>query len=415
MTLGQIPGARFAAIEGRRGKGEAGAAIETYFGIPPNSVAAADFPAAGIELKSVPLVTTQSGLRVKERTVISMIDYFALAQEHWASASVRKKLQILFVYFEHFADRPKQEFPVRHVTSWQPTAEVEEQIRLDWTRARDKVLAGLAHELSESDGKILGPCTKSADSTVLREQPFSTIDAKPRAFALKPTFTLALFEATRATRVDTARLAELSNLDQLRLRYRHFEGRTIADVGRELNIPPSESKSYAAKVVRRAVGAASGTLISELERTLTVRISRVGADLSPYEALSFPAFRHHELIYEDWDDSDLLSRIEHMLIVPVHGSRRDTPQTDCLVGAPVYWEPTAIQVEAIRGEWLRFRGLIRAGGAGALPRESETVAIHVRPHGRDASDRDPTPGGGVQTRKSFWLNKRFVQEILRGS
>ena len=61
------------------------------------------------------------------------------------------------------------------------------------------------------------------------------------------------------------------------------------------------------------------------------------------------------------------------------------------------------------------RDLIARGRADSLPTESQTTAIHVRPHGKDATDRDPTPGGGSQTRKSFWLNRRFIQSILHGA
>jgi DNA mismatch repair protein MutH len=415
LVLGQIPGGRFDALESKRGKGEAGAAIEAYFGIPPNSRPEADFPGAEIELKAVPVVKKQDGFRVKERTVVSMIDYSALASETWETAHVRSKLHILFVFFEHLQDRPKQEFPVLHVTLWQPEAQVLDQIHTDWMAVHGKVLAGLAHELSEGDGRILGPCTKAMDSTKLRRQPFSDILAKSRAFALKPMFTFALYLDSLDRRVNSEQLAELSNLERLRHAFRRFEGRSIEEVGRELVVAPSVGKSYAASVVRRAVVAASPIEKKELERTLTIKMSRVAPDLHPYEALSFPAFSHHELADEDWEDSDLLSRIEHMLIVPVRGARKETPQAECLIGSPVYWEPTAGQLARVEQEWSTFRDLIREGHADSLPKESTTQAIHVRPHGRDATDRDPTPGGGDQTKKSFWLNKRFVQQILQGT
>ena len=88
----------------------------------------ADFIGAGIELKAVPLVQKQNGLRVKERTFISMIDYRQLASESWLTASVRRKLHILFVFYEHLLGRLKVEFPVTHMTLWAPAGEVEDQV-----------------------------------------------------------------------------------------------------------------------------------------------------------------------------------------------------------------------------------------------------------------------------------------------
>jgi DNA mismatch repair protein MutH len=78
----------------------------------------------------------------------------------------------------------------------------------------------------------------------------------------------------------------------------------------------------------------------------------------------------------------------------------------------VLWRPSAEELDVIEHEWTMFRDLISSGKADELPTESQTMAIHVRPHGRVASDTDPTPGGGSVTKKSFWLNKRFVQRIL---
>ena len=121
-----------------------------------------DFPGAGIELKAVPLRLTGRGLGVKERTVISIIDYMALPGQTWTTASVRKKLKILFVFFEHIDEKPKSMFPIREILLWEPDARTDALLRADWERVFAKVRQGRAHELSESDGSLMGPCTKSA-------------------------------------------------------------------------------------------------------------------------------------------------------------------------------------------------------------------------------------------------------------
>ena len=146
---------------------------------------------------------------------------------------------------------------------------------------------------------------------------------------------------------------------------------------------------------------------------LTPRIARVRDDLMPYEALSFPAFRYHSLLEETWEDSDLLARIEYMLLVPVHGQTKGTPQKNCTLGMPVFWRPSAAELDLIRREWEIFRLEIRDGRADRLTPASQTQAIHVRPHSRDARDTDDAPGLGPVIKKSFWLNKPFVRDILR--
>jgi DNA mismatch repair protein MutH len=205
----------------------------------------------------------------------------------------------------------------------------------------------------------------------------------------------------------------LTTLDRLRHGFQRFVGRTIDDVAVDVGKAPTIGKSYAASVVRSAIKTVSPVAAEQLRDSApTIKMSRVNDESYPYEALSFPAFKHVELVNEDWEDSDLLARIEQMLIVPVRGRTRMTPQGECIVGEPLFWRPSKEQLDTIEREWTMFRDLISEGRADDLPKESETVAIHVRPHGRDASDVDPTPGGGQQTRKSFWLNKRFVHELL---
>ena len=355
--------------------------------------------------------------------MISMIDYDQLVLETWDTASVRKKLHILFVFFEHLVNEPKKLFPIRATILWEADAATEGLIRADWERVVTKVRHGLAHQLSESDGRIMGPCTKAKDSRTLRSQPFGPVKAKPRAFALKPSFTLYVYERSLRGRREESLVANqvasptAAFEEQLLHRFSRFESRSVGDVAGELGIPPSTAKSYAARVMRRIFGANDfRSEIREFKQMgLTPRTMRVDTSLMPYEALSFPAFRYEELLEETWEDSDLLSRVEYMLIVPVRGQTKATPQADCLFGHPVFWRPSANQLETIRREWEFYRLEIREGQAANLTPASQTIAIHVRPHARDAKDMVIAPVIGRVVKKSFWLNRAFVGQLLASS
>jgi DNA mismatch repair protein MutH len=357
---------------------------------------------------------------VKERTVISQIDYVKLMDQTWETASVRSKLKILFVFFEHFDGQPKSTFPIHAILLWEPDARTDALLRVDWERVFTKVRQGRAHELSESDGAIMGPCTKGATSASVRPQPFGTIEAKSRAWALKPSFTRRLYQAITKPQPVESLLDDLglsvSEQFEGRLieRFSSYVGRTVDAVAGELGVPSSSSKSYAAAVVRRIFGTKGfRTKILEFEEMgLTPRITRVGENLMPYEATSFPAFRYNALLEEEWDDSDLLARVEYMLFVPVQGATKETPQSDCTFGQPVFWRPSVQQLELIRREWETYRLEIRHGRADRLTPASETIAVHIRPHGRDSTDTDDAPRVGPVVKKSFWLNRPFVQEIL---
>src|SRR4051812_1018991 len=412
LRLGQL-GFEFSALEGA-GRHEVGHAIESFFDIPRNSRSEADFPGANIELKVVPLCKRSNGLTTKERTVLSMIDFNRIVLETWDTATVREKLKILFVFFEHIDGRPKAEFPVRRVVLWEPDDEVAALLKTDWERVRTKIRRGLAHELSESDGRIMGPCTKGADSKHLRAQPFSETKARSRAFALKQAFTKTLYRPPARTEqvLKTSDAPDLE--DRLLARFSRFVGRTVASVADELGVPESTAKSYTASVARRAMGASSvRSRIKEFDDTgLTLRITRVNSDLLPYEAISFRAFDYFELLDESWEDSALLSEVEYMLLVPLHAPNRTTSQRESTFGDPVFWRPTSHELELIAREWEVYRLEIREGRANRLSPASNTTAIHVRPHGRDGQDRVQAPGEPDARKQSFWLNKPYIQKVL---
>ena len=61
-------------------------------------------------------------------------------------------------------------------------------IEHDWETIMEKVRAGRAHELSEGDTLYLAACTKGANASSVRQQPFSELPAKQRAYSLKSSY-----------------------------------------------------------------------------------------------------------------------------------------------------------------------------------------------------------------------------------
>jgi DNA mismatch repair protein MutH len=391
------------------GKGSAGLLLERHFGIAANAISAPDFDGAGIELKVVPVVVGSKGQRrIKERTVISMIDYDAIVEEDWATAHVRSKLEVLLVFYEVLVDEPIEAFPILRVLRWGPDEITTPLIEHDWEAIRTKVARGHAEDLTESEGYVLGACTKGPGGGTLKPQPRSSIQAPGRAFALKPTFMLNLL--LDAERQD---VAELRELEELQRNYARFVDETVGSMAEEVGVTSSSAKNWAATVVRKGVVLAGRNDIEALG--LTIRVPRVDPELRPYEHLSFPSFRHVELVTEDWNDSLLLSYIEYMLLAPITGPSKATLPNRCTVMAPVYWKPTAEDLALIRTEWTTFRDLIRAGNTEDLPTAASTKAIHIRTKGRDNTDLDRLPDGTWVTKKAFWLNADFVQEVLHRS
>lgn len=407
-------------------KGAVGQLVERAFGLKRSSEQRPDFGAAGIELKVVPLKRGSKSVRSKERTSVSMIDYGALVTETWANAKVRKKIEkILFVFYYHVDKGDPLSTIIEEAVLWSPQPELLPQLENDWSVVQRKVLDGLAHEISEGDGRVLGAATKGAGGGHLVDQPRNPdVRAKPRAWALKPALTTWLYEKERSGNKSVVALRDALKLqatddfeDAVLRRLTAYERRTLAEVARELGVPLSRAKSGAAVLVRRAIGVLNDKAsIEEFEeRGIKVKIVPVSFAGRPYEAMSFPKFNHMEVWKEEWEESDLLHQLNRLLIVPLVRSERRTPKEKQVWGHAFFWSPSADQLVGIENEWRSYSRRIKEGDADKLPGASQTQYIHVRPHARDSDDTEEAPRVGQVVKKCFWLNQDFMAQIVNES
>lgn len=81
-------------------KGSAVLLIEQHFGITPNMDAGPDLASAGIEIKSAPRSRNDKGIRAKERTSITMIDYHRIVTEPFEGTGPDRKTRLtLYMFF----------------------------------------------------------------------------------------------------------------------------------------------------------------------------------------------------------------------------------------------------------------------------------------------------------------------------
>lgn len=425
-TLRDLTGSSRTVAERAPGdKGLVGQLVERFFSIEQNNVSAPDFESAGIELKVVPLKSVtrpKRGLRVKERTSVTMINYRELIEETWKDASVRKKLaSILFIFYHHLPTGDQLDYPIEDVILWSPSEELNNQFQRDWTVVRDKVDEGRAHEISERDGRVLGAATKGAGGT-FTEQPRSLEPAKPRAWALKPSLTTWILETLGGEAVveesltDALELSPEQDFEAAALSRLHGSaGQELSELADRLGVPLSSAKSGAATIVRRLLGLVNDKArVREFEQqgisVKTVPVSEDGQ--SVFESMSFPRFDHIKVIEETWEDSDLRSHLQRLLAVPLVRRWKEEPRGANRLGRAFLWSPTDEELEQIGTEWARFVALIRAGKADHLPTAAETNYIHVRPKGRDGTDTEPAPGISQVMKKCFWLNSEYVKSII---
>ena len=149
------------------------------------------------------------------------------------------------------------------------------------------------------------------------------------------------------------------------------------------------------------------------------------------EAISFPAIKFKEFALEAWEDSSLLLSLNKILFIPV--SKEKSSKTNInnrVLEKSFFWSPSSSQIKIIKGEWLDYQKEVQKGvqiekiprntkkgyiERTSLPKESSTKIIHMKPHANDSFDRDTDDFETSIVKHSFWLNKNFVNSLIKKS
>lgn len=419
------------------GKGAFGNAIEIgHFYYQPNSSAKPDLGWA--ELKCTGLLADgDTGRRAKERLVICMINYggntaskipCVVEESAETSHAFQKLLSLLLVFYDYSkVSCPENliDLPIRLVDVWEPEPADVALFKRDWQVIQGYVREGRAHELSEGLTPMLGACTKSSDAKKRVKQRVGATLAKPRAFALKQAFVTEIFRslyakqlesklmeapAARSRKVFFEQDVELEILNRIKA----YEGMTTIEICQKMKLDGKfGGKSGHSRRIRAFLDTITmqlyGLPIEDLEVFLKsgfrICVSRILKNGEAAESVSFPAFEYSEIADEqDWEDSSLYQDlVKRFLFVFL---KDDKDGTCPRLARAVFWSMPEVDLDATHEVWADTVKLVRADRLEELPAESQTKAVHVRPH-----DKHRYPG----FKRSFWLNRRYVSTIWSGA
>jgi DNA mismatch repair endonuclease MutH len=429
-------------------KGRVGNLVEeNWFGIPNNSEQAPDFEKVGIELKVIPVHKVgNKGWQVKEDTKITSINYMGLIHENWIGSHAKKKLEkILFIFYSYIKEDPNNsnspldlsQCKVIDIGLWELMKNDEHRtIKDDWEGIQNKVMQGMADKLSQKDSLILSAKTAGKNKLDKVEQPNKTFEetARRRAFALKRAFTNQYWDELRGRSFESISkifgLSPQEDYEQKLLEKLHIlKGKNLQEIADIYDLYiTSSAKNSVAILIRKAIGFKNiKSRIKEFEqRGLEIKTIPVRPmDNRPWESTSFPTMKLQEFVEEEWESSTLYNYLEKVLFIPIYRDQKDTPLQNRVFGRAFYWSPSDQELEIIKKEWTMYQQEVRSGLAKVhlkgekevtgLSKESETNIIHIRPHGRDRTDRDIDPHGNSVVKQSFWLNKKFVQKLIINS
>lgn len=408
-------------------KGKLGTLVEDYFfqySPGANREHDPDFAEAGVELKVTGVIrkskhsASESPFKAKERLVLTMINYFGLADETWDTSSFLKKcslMLILFYLYEKNLPAPQRKFVMNPVLWTFPEVDLE-IIRKDWDTIQQKILDGTAHELSEGDTFYLAACRKGAGGIKEkpRAQPFSTIPAKSRAFSLKPSYVNTIIDSTwnEESLIRTETDAHIG-LEEITLRkFQDLRNKTVNEIATMYSYFPGQkqAKNYLADLSLRILGTTKKWLPEFQKAGIVLKTIRLQKNGTPKEAISFPTLDFIETSEQQWEDSTFFEKIEQKFLFVIY----QYDANDVLRFKKVmFWNmPYKDRLEAQR-VWQLTVDVIKSGQMTELPKASQSSVAHVRPHGRDKKDTLPLPNGGTFTKQCFWLNQLYIASQIK--
>ncbi len=405
---------------------------ENVFEYSINSNSEPDFLDAGIELKVTPYKYNKKGEPVaKERLVLNIIDYMNEYKNRFLSSHFwfkNNKLQIIWYLWEE--NKKKEDFIITHQALLKLADSNDlKQIEEDWNYIINKIRDGKAHELSEADTMYLGACTKGANANSLREQPFSNIKAKQRAFCFKLSYMTQLVKKYIGKEESEHVLKEQESLsDYIITVVNKYKNKTQKELMKLFAID-SDSKNLNSMIVCRMFGI-KGQLDQTdefLKANIIPRTVRIEKNNRIKESMPFAAFEYCSIVKEEWEESDLKNMFEttkFMFFV-----FKNNGDDYVFKGIKLWNIPELTLDNEVKKVWNETKKTIINGNivkdvsingirTTNFPGMKGNEVCHVRPHARDANDVYPLPvadkatGLTSYTKHCFWLNSKYLESIL---
>lgn len=406
-----------------RCKGNLGNLIEEhYFFYKPNGKQEADFNEAGIELKVTPyLINKNKELRAKERLVLTMIDYMEDYKDNFESSHMYSKCALmLLVFYLYETEKIKLDYFMNYIKLFEFPENDLEIIKNDYYTIIEKIKQGKAHEISEGDTNYLGACTKGANASSVRKQPFNEQVAPQRAFCLKQSYMSYILNkyisndnveyepVVKNSTILKKETLETYIINKLSKYYRE----NVETLRSKFNITSTISNKSFTYDLAKGMLEVLNDKIEEFEKAnIKIKAIRLNKNGVPEEHMSFPNFKYTEIINEDWESSELyemFSTTKYLFIVYQY-----TDKNTLIFKKAKFWNIPAKDINSeIRRVWEETVKKIKNNEYNDLPKTTGSPILHVRPHGKNSKDTYPTPDGNFAVKKCFWLHKNYIKEQI---
>ena len=340
------------------------------------------------------------------------------------------KIQIIWYFYE--PHKNKNDLRITHELLFTFPKEDLPIIIKDWETIINKIKQGKAHEISEADTMYLGACTKGANKKSVREQPFSSIKAKQRAFCLKTSYMTGLVRKYIGNYEDVEKViknAGESFTEFVENVTKKYQGKTQKQLMHEFNID-SNAKNLNGILIARMFNVKSRLRDTDefQKANIVPRTIRVEENGHIKESMPFPYFNYMDFKTTDWEESKLKEELETTKYMFFIFKKKDN---DYIFSGIKLWNMPELTLEnEVKNMWNNTKNIILSGNIiksidnmgkrnTNFPGIGDNGVCHVRPHARDSKDTLPLPvkdkltGLAEYTKHCFWLNSKYLENILK--
>ena len=215
-----------------------------------------------------------------------------------------------------------------------------------------------------------------------------------------------------ATQAGVLEVLEYGGLEEAtRVKFEPFLGQSVEAISDSLDFHKrgKYDKGFYRGLVMRILGSTAKTIPEFDKAGIELKTVRVNQSWLPFESMSFPAFKYMDIIHEEWEESTLFNKIEQRFLFVVF---REDEEGILRLERVGYWNMPFQDREQARKVWEDTKRRVSID-ASDLPKSTENPVVHVRPHARNKMDTWPTPQGTNLVKQCFWLNARYIGEIVQ--
>lgn len=428
-------------------KGQLGNFLEEYyFGYKPNSNQEADFKEAGVELKQTCIDLKKNGdYTAGERLSITNISFEEPVEINFYKSHVWNKIRlILLIHYLRDKTVSRMQNKILFVNLFTPPKSDLKIIIEDYNKINSKLVAGLAHEISEGDTMYLGACTKgSTAEKSLRPQYYGKhTPAKKRNFCFKRSYmdyvlhTYVLKDSVPYEPIikDYAILQEKSFEEIIIERVEQHIGQSDQYLCEYYDRIYNNNKAQWIDLAYRMLGIKGNHAEEFIKSNIVVKTIRLEENGKIRESMSFPPFQFMDLATQEWEESDIFNYFSETKFFFVIFKRQGDHYN--LYKVKLWNMPIGDLENDVHDGWMQVQNTINAGVKFTVAPDGKVLnnllgkhdnrIIHIRPHaaksayrlangyekGNVEKDANPLPDGQWMTTQSFWINNSYILEQI---